>query len=473
MPRVLASLATDFLPFLKERPWRLPSVPIVLPETAAVGSIVLALAVFAMVRARSADAWVLAGLAVFGLLMRAGWIPLARIMQKVPLFDIAFNERLAFAASFAIACLAAIGAQAILSRARDRSAAITFTVMLAVLAAGTVWILRTGWVAPSFERYGDFKIAAEIGCLSLAALLLVTRLPRSTVIPVLLGLILVQRTASEAGVYPLLRNEAAYPPLALLEPLKSTPGPFRTIGAWANLMPGSGAFYELEDVRGYQAMTNLRYFETLPLWCRRVPVFFNHVDDLTDPFLSFLNVRFAIATRGYPAPDGWRVVAADRGATLLENTRVLPRAFIPSTVEVGVFASETLDAMRDVTDFRAKAWLQMPGTDRHERTNGPGTVKVERAPNGYNLEAEMQGDGWIVVSTVAWPGWRAYVDGRRVRIHIANHAFLSVFVPRGTHKIRMTYLPETFVIGKWISFATLAGVLAWALTRRVRRTTPR
>ena len=35
----------------------------------------------------------------------------------------------------------------------------------------------------------------------------------------------------------------------------------------------------------------------------------------------------------------------------------------------------------------------------------------------------MAQDGWIVVSEPAWKGWRAYIDGRRVEIQIANLAF--------------------------------------------------
>jgi hypothetical protein len=263
-PRTVATLATDFLPFLKERPWLIRSVPVVLPETAAVGSIVLALAAYAMIRARSAESWVLLTMAIFGLLMRGGWKPLARAMQQLPLLDIALNERFSFAASFALAILAALGAQALTTRPYDRTPAVTFTVVLIVLTVATVAILRAGIVGANLERYGDYKIAAEIGCLGLAALLLVSRLPRASFLPLLIGLLLLQRTASDLGIYPLYPNSAAYPHVRLFDSLKSIDAPFRTIGVGSEFMPGTSAFYELEDARGYQAMTNLRYVGTFP-----------------------------------------------------------------------------------------------------------------------------------------------------------------------------------------------------------------
>ena len=56
------------------------------------------------------------------------------------------------------------------------------------------------------------------------------------------------------------------------------------------------------------------------------------VDDLEKPFLSFLNVRYAVVPRGYPLPRGWKRVAVDSGGELLENERVLPRVFVPESV---------------------------------------------------------------------------------------------------------------------------------------------
>ena len=215
-------------------------------------------------------------------------------------------------------------------------------------------------------------------------------------------------------------------------------------------------------------MTNLRYWETFQLWCRYVPVYFNHVDDLTRPFVSFLNVRFAVVPRGYRVPIGWRVVGTDRGATLLENDKALERAFVPRNVRVGVPRDVTLLEMGGEKDFAGRSWIDAP-LPNGERANGPGRVTAARVANGYQLQAEMDGNGWIVVSTVAWPGWRAYVDGRRVKTHKANHAFVSVYVTRGSHNIRLIYLPESFVIGRAISFATLAGLLISIVIARARR----
>jgi uncharacterized membrane protein YfhO len=93
-----------------------------------------------------------------------------------------------------------------------------------------------------------------------------------------------------------------------------------------------------------------------------------------------------------------------------------------------------------------------------DRVNGPGKLSVARAKSGIDVTVTMQRPGFIVVSESAWPGWRAYVDNNRVRILRANHAFLGVYVPAGTHSVRLRYLPQSFVVGRAISLATLLGL---------------
>jgi uncharacterized membrane protein YfhO len=80
----------------------------------------------------------------------------------------------------------------------------------------------------------------------------------------------------------------------------------------------------------------------------------------------------------------------------------------------------------------------------------------------------------VVISDAAWNGWCAYLDGRRTKIVRANHAFLGVYVPAGRHTIRLIYLPQSFVVGRWITFATMAMIVLFCIGRTwVRRAPPK
>ncbi|MFL6248471.1 MAG: YfhO family protein, partial [Thermoanaerobaculia bacterium] len=75
------------------------------PLSARVGPIVLVLAIVGIAR-RKRETWFFAALAVVCLLATFGTWPVAHVLHALPVFDIAINERLAFAAAFALAMLA-------------------------------------------------------------------------------------------------------------------------------------------------------------------------------------------------------------------------------------------------------------------------------------------------------------------------------------------------------------------------------
>jgi hypothetical protein len=131
---------------------------------------------------------------------------------------------------------------------------------------------------------------------------------------------------------------------------------------------------------------------------------------------------------------------------------VLPRAFVPRSIRIGV--SNDIEDMSAATDFGEMAWLDLPGTPR-DVSNGPGTIVI----HPQSLDVTMAHDGYIVISDAAWSGWRAYLDGRRTKIVRANHAFLGVLVPKGRHTVRLVYLPQAFVVGRTITFSTLAMIV--------------
>lgn len=466
----MARFVVDMLPFLHIRDWKLEHVGHLDFDTAATGSIVVVLAIFALVRSRLRDRWFFAALLLLGLLARAQWTPLMRGLAKLPLFDLTLNERLSFAAACSFAVLAGIGAEALAASEGDRRLALLSLAWLAVLAGGTAWMLQhPAWVSHQIPAWSQFKIHAELGGLGILAMLALVRGPSFRIImPALLGLLLIQRVLAEGSVYPTLPDRASYPDVPLFASLKNIRKPFRVVGQGMTFVPGTSAMYELEDVRGYEAMTFERYFETYSLWCVHQPVFFNRVNDLSRPFLSFLNVRYAVSWESAPVPDGWRVAATDRTAKLLENLQVIERAFVPRRIRTGISSGDALNEMAEEKDFRERAWIDAP-LPIQDIPNGAGTVTVRNARGGYRLTADMAANGWIVISEPAWSGWRIYIDGRRVSWYHANHAFLAVMVPKGHHNLRVTFLPHSFVLGRAITLVTVAGLLLSALVTIVRR----
>jgi len=465
-----ARILTDFFPHLHHR-WWMRKVPHWVPlETSAAGSIIVALAIYALIKVRRRETAFFGGLALFGILCGADWSPLAALMQKLPLFDIALNERFTFAAAFSLVILACLGLEHALAM-RDRSLGYALAIATLLFAAGAFTIDRLHVMEDKLPEWGVYTLFGELACLGIAAIVVLALKNRGNAIAItVLVLITAQRWLAGYDIYPTLPAFAAYPPVPILRSLPRETGvPFRIVGRAHALVPGTSALYELEDVRGYEAMTFSRYVATYEAWCTHQPVWFNRVDDLTKPFLSMINVRYAIASDNVTPPDGWRRVAVQRGAELLENTRVFPRAFMPSRVVFGTPFDGIIKAMTAATDFHERAWIEAPLTPGEIANDGGTVAAVTRDGGDLLIDTATAAGAWVVITEPAWDGWRVYIDDRRVEHFNANAAFIGVYVPSGGHRIRLTFLPTRFVQGRAISLSTLVLLLAGGVAARIRR----
>jgi hypothetical protein len=458
-------LGLDFLPFLDgttsvEMPDHAPDLAHGLVSNGYVGTLIFTLALYAAWRSRAREKWFFVGMVIFGWLIGAGMPGLTNALAHLPLFNIAVNSRMVSFAALGLSILAALGIDAWLRERDDRGVAIVLFAVAAALGAATLLAapsLLTRGLSLSFVRVAATRMFVP---LIIAIFALAVRVPRAALIVLLL--VLVQRTGDVMPQQPRLDKRAFYPHFAALDRLPHDATPFRIVGHSTTLIPNTAVHYGLEDVRGYQAMTLARLADTYPLWCVVQPVWFNRVDDLTAPFLSLMNVRYAFANAALPVPEGWRVVMRDGGYQLLENLRALPRAFVPSNVH----ATSEVGQMTHCNDFGRDAWIESVVGDA---ANGAGRIVTRRRGSRLDLHATMERDGWVVVSEPAWNGWRAYSGGRELTLVLADHAFLAFRLPAGTHDVKLVYRPRAFVVGAWISAVSLIALFAGLLASRLRR----
>ncbi len=474
-PVALADLVPSFVPFVAGKKgldsYRAPfDWPI--PASSYVGSTFLGAALFGLCFSRRRERRFLAGLAVFGLLAGASAPGVADLLAALPLLDIALNQRLVFAAGLATALLAALGIEAWLERGRDRRLAWLQLAVLGGLGAPLAWLL------PYLAERGmpaDFLASRSVVLvLPPAVLAVLAFVPRArlALVPVLLLLAVAQRTIDTRGYFPGVPKSLFYPAVRPLTDLPQAVEPYRVAATGFSFIPNTATFYELEDPRGYQALHHRRLVDTFPLWCVRDSTWFNRIDDPGRPFVSFLNVRYALIPAGRPPPDGWRRAARHKGTVLWENPRSLPRAFVPPRLRIGGAEKAVIQEMIAETDFSQRAWIihadQAAVGEPVGRRNGSGTVSIRRQGLRYRLDAKMEGPGWIVVSVTAWAGWRAFADGEELPLAFANHAFVGIRAPQGESSIELVYRPRSFEVGRRVSGATLLGFVVALAWRRAR-----
>lgn len=71
--------------------------------------------------------------------------------------------------------------------------------------------------------------------------------------------------------------------------------------------------------------------------------------------------------------------------------------------------------------------------------------------------------GYLVLSEIFYPGWHAFVDGRRVPLRRANLIFSAIYLEPGTHTIRREYRPNSLWIGLAVSLLSGALLALWGI----------
>ena len=73
------------------------------------------------------------------------------------------------------------------------------------------------------------------------------------------------------------------------------------------------------------------------------------------------------------------------------------------------------------------------------------------APNRIHMETSLVDDGFLVLSEVYYPGWRALVDGVEQPVLRANYTLRAVPLQAGTHTVTLAYTPRPFRRGLFFS----------------------
>ncbi len=388
--------------------------------------------------------------------------------SRLPGFSLALNYRLVFLAPLGLAGLAALGADRLVQR-RSR------TGELAIAAAGSLALLSIFFFLSRgvFRERGlpaDFvarSFAAETAPLLLLGLAtLVGRARPASVVRAAAILLVAQRFVEMGGVYPTLPAGSLAPRVPTLASLPRAGEPGRVVAAGENLRPNGAALFGLEDVRGYESLVLRRFEETYPLWCRRQFASHNRVDDLSRPFLAFLNARYAVGGPEESAPRGWTLLARGREGSTFENPTALPRAFVPAVVRVEPDARKRLAQMSKVTDFFQTAWVD--GGAARDSRNGAASVRVREVGPDLMIEADVRERAFVATSVPDWPGWHARSGALAIPVRTVNHAFVGFWLPPGRHSVRLHYLPDSFRLGVALAAGAALVALLAALPRRRR-----
>ncbi|KAB8145247.1 YfhO family protein [Chloroflexia bacterium SDU3-3] len=491
------------------------------------GLLVLALVLVALARSRHSAA------AFFGVLAAAAFAmavrtPLLQLFAALvpPYRQFEDHTRWFVVWGFAVAVLAAMGAQSLFERSRTRSAGLL--VNRALLLGGGAALL--GWAMLHLQlftpasRYGQYITAVRqqpllptllLGVASAAALGLLVAAARTglrslalagwPVAAAVLAVDLVWNGGGYATTFDLgqvrptadlsaaLAQEGGaaqdagllYPPTRQVDFLLRQPGPFRIHGGdYEVLPPNFSSTYGLEDVRGYVSLYSARYNQLVRLIDGKD---YRHTGDediafrayLTSAYkhrrlLDMLNVRYILFTPGSQNVALYQplelVQQSDEGA-IYRNPNALPRAWLVHRVEHLPDDIAQLDRMASADfDPASLAVVAEAAPAVQPAAAAEAAPVVSYAPNQVRILATASSAALLVLADSYADGWDVTVDGQPAALYRTNYTLRGVWLPAGEHTVEMRYQPRSFTLGLAISGGTLLVVLAVALwAARVRR----
>jgi len=393
--------------------------------------------------------------------------------------------RTLYPAAFALACLAAFGADSLIGDER-RDLRWFWRVAPAAVAAAILLAVARFW--PMVQALSQEPgLAAVPGYLArqviiaaalLAAMFAVTGLRQRRLLAAsTFGAAALAVCAVDLFVFGFPFNPATDPKMAYFETpsikyVQEHLGDARMLSIGANAMdwmpPNTPTVFHLRDIQGSDSLWWRRTLRLLQAAQPGAPR--PDWSNLDSPILDLLAVRYLLTTRDVTSPH-WRLAATfpDEPTRIYEHLTPLPRAsvilspspVIPSALqdpEKRAFRVPLRGAARNL-DLRSR---QAQGKLRGESASRPAERFDEIGPNRTRATLSAPGRGVLVTADPAYPGWRVTVDGKPAEGLVANYLFRAVAVPAGRHVVEWKYDPTSFRFGLFISLAALALVAgAW------------
>jgi hypothetical protein len=157
-------------------------------------------------------------------------------------------------------------------------------------------------------------------------------------------------------------------------------------------------------------------------------------------------------------------IDTQRGA-IVSNPDALARVLAPRRV---VFVADS-NAARGMLDTLDPAETAVVEGSRGPLSPGPTQVQITGyEDNLYRVRYTAPSDCLLRFAVPYFPGWRATVEGRELRVQPTDYALSGVIVPAGAHELTFSYRSRYFLTGAMVSGLTLLVLVGIAGMERRR-----
>jgi hypothetical protein len=227
--------------------------------------------------------------------------------------------------------------------------------------------------------------------------------------------------------------------------------------------PDSLMHYSISTSSGYLGFYPARYFR---LHHGRPNDILHYVkrDETADIFnggwIDMQSILYILAKPGSTSKI-FPVVHASSGLTIFENPKALPLVYLSQKIKVIPDSEEALKHIRNSTFNPNDYTVLEEQTEISETETEKGSVTIIRKTSStMTIKVHSVADSLLVFTENFYPGWRAFVNGKEVRILKANYTFQGIPIPAGDHTIKFSFEVVYFRLA--VAF-TAIGLLLWFL----------
>jgi uncharacterized membrane protein YfhO len=250
--------------------------------------------------------------------------------------------------------------------------------------------------------------------------------------------------------------------------LKKDKEPFRIVTMTDDASLNRGMMYGISNIGGYSPTILKRYQEFINIsqgLAPETPTVVMRIAEYSK-LLDLLCAKYFIIPSEHPIfHPQFRLAFSDSIVNIYQNKNSMKCAWIVHNFRVihgrdAIFKALKEISYEDVVILEEKPTIKQSVSRRVEAY----PEIIRHSPNEIIMNVGMAQDGFLVLSEVFYPGWKAIVDGEEQKIYSGNYILRAIELKKGNHTVRVVYDPPWL---KWslmnsiITCCFVVGILVW------------
>jgi len=250
--------------------------------------------------------------------------------------------------------------------------------------------------------------------------------------------------------------------------------------------------YRILDMNETYTMFRATRYEFEDIWAitgKRIGTYNNFIDligdrlsevkDKPEPIqnisytklLNLLNVKYVVTNEQLQLNDFEVVyINTTTNINVYKNNNYLPRAFIIPNAKVLTLEQEIFDELKS-DSFNPKQYIILE-EDPNVPLNNTSAYKevgiTYYSPNKITVSTNLENPGFLVLSEVWYPGWKAYDNNQELEIYKTDYTLRSIYLEKGDHIVEFVYDPDSFKYGLWITLVSLSSIFFLFLFQKLK-----